>query len=168
MAAMGMATRAFGGFVCWFVSATRGFRAEDADVSRRNIPRGLGSGAKCGFACRHAGARHKTQSSFRRRPESSRKHGSPIPGTGSRPSLAGKTARSDTRRRGSSGSLVIPDSNASCSHSRKHARAASVACAAVTSVASPRSRATSSQMCARYIGSLRRCAGAGLTVRGSR
>ena len=50
----------------------------------------------------------------------------------------------------------------------KNARDAAAAWAAVTATGSLRSRATSSQMCARYIGSLRRCAGCGRTVRGSR
>jgi len=50
----------------------------------------------------------------------------------------------------------------------KNATAAAVLCAAVVSALSPRSRAISSQMCFRYIGSLRRCEGCGRTVRGSR
>jgi len=40
--------------------------------------------------------------------------------------------------------------------------------AAVVATSSPRSRASSATMCGRYIGSLRRWPGAGLTVRGSR
>ena len=51
---------------------------------------------------------------------------------------------------------------------RKNSRAVAVLLAAVTATSSPRSRASSSTMCARYMGSLRRCEGAGLTVRGSR
>jgi len=50
----------------------------------------------------------------------------------------------------------------------KKASAVAVLFAAVASTGSPRSRAISSQMCLRYIGSLRRCAGCGRTVRGNR
>src|SRR5690348_2239797 len=50
----------------------------------------------------------------------------------------------------------------------KKIRAAAVEFVAETSAVSPRSRATSSQMCARYIGSLRRWLGWGRTVRGNK
>ena len=50
----------------------------------------------------------------------------------------------------------------------KMRRAFAVLKAAVVATSSPRSRANSSTMCGRYIGSLRRWPGAGLTVRGSR
>jgi hypothetical protein len=52
--------------------------------------------------------------------------------------------------------------------SRKNSRAVAVVIAAVAAASSPRSRASSSTMCARYFGSLRWCEGFGLTVRGSR
>jgi len=50
----------------------------------------------------------------------------------------------------------------------KNARVAEVAFAAVTSISSPRSRATASQICARYIGSLRLFEGCGRMSRGNR
>ncbi|SMQ97864.1 ring-cleavage extradiol dioxygenase [Xanthomonas fragariae] len=51
---------------------------------------------------------------------------------------------------------------------RKNARAAVVLLAAVSATSSPRSRASSSTICDRNIGSLRRSLGIGLSVRGSR
>src|SRR6185437_16788032 len=50
----------------------------------------------------------------------------------------------------------------------KNARALVLVCAATASTVWPRSRATSAQMCARYIGSLRRWLGCGRTVRGNK
>ncbi len=52
--------------------------------------------------------------------------------------------------------------------SRKNAVALAVVRAAVSAGSSPRSRASSRTMCARYIGSLRRSLGIGVSVRGSR
>lgn len=51
---------------------------------------------------------------------------------------------------------------------RKNSRAFAVVISAVVATSSPRSRASSSTICAKYFGSLRWCEGFGLTVRGSR